>query len=427
MIVASHKTDQFKSLQHIFNVPLNYQEPGKGTIQVFARELQALEQNAAMRPYLVFLQGGPGSESPRSLESTGWIKRALKDYRVLLLDQRGTGLSSPITFQTLEPLSPQEQADYLVHFRADNIVRDAEFIRQELSPDEPWSTLGQSFGGFCTLRYLSSAPEGLKEAFITGGISSLNRHIDDVYKATYKIVKNKNDLLFNRYPELQEKCQKVAHYLLANEVTLPNGQIFTVRQFQQLGMALGSSVGFEQLNYLLEHAFVQVKGKLELSYTFLHDCLHASSFIRNPLFSILHEAIYCQGFASRWSAHRIRGEFSEFNYEVGKDFLFTGEMIYPWMFDEYLTLQSFKEAADILAQKDDWSNLYDPDVLSENKVPVAAAIYFHDMYVPLEFSLETAREVPNLKTWVTNEYEHNGLRADGEHIMNKLMHMVSAI
>ena len=97
------------------------------------------------------------------------------------------------------------------------------------------------------------------------------------------------------------------------------------------------------------------------------------------------------------------------------------------MFDEYLTLQSFKEAADILAQKDDWSNLYDPDVLSENKVPVAAAIYFHDMYVPLEFSLETAREVPNLKTWVTNEYEHNGLRADGEYILNKLMHMVSAI
>jgi len=49
----------------------------------------------------------------------------------LLLDQRGTGRSTPISYQSLARFqAPQEQADYLKLFRADNIVRDAEWIRR---------------------------------------------------------------------------------------------------------------------------------------------------------------------------------------------------------------------------------------------------------------------------------------------------------
>jgi len=44
--------------------------------------------------------------------------------------------------------SPQAQADYLAMHRADNIVRDAEVIRQCLGQPQ-WSIIGQSFGGFC--------------------------------------------------------------------------------------------------------------------------------------------------------------------------------------------------------------------------------------------------------------------------------------
>jgi hypothetical protein len=28
----------------------------------------------------------------------------------------------------------------------------------------------------------------------------------------------------------------------------------------------------------------------------------------NPIYALLHEPIYCQGAASKWSAHRVRGE-----------------------------------------------------------------------------------------------------------------------
>jgi hypothetical protein len=40
--------------------------------------------------------------------------------------------------------SAEDLADYLKHFRADNIVNDAEFIRVRLVPDAgPWTVLGQ--------------------------------------------------------------------------------------------------------------------------------------------------------------------------------------------------------------------------------------------------------------------------------------------
>jgi hypothetical protein len=47
---------------------------------------------------------------------------------VLLLDQRGTGRSTPVNRQTLWRLGdPRAQAEYLGHHRADAIVRDNEY------------------------------------------------------------------------------------------------------------------------------------------------------------------------------------------------------------------------------------------------------------------------------------------------------------
>jgi hypothetical protein len=46
-----------------------------------------------------------------------------------------------------------------------------------------------------------------------------------------------------------------------------------------------------------------------------------------------------------------------------------------------------RDAAQELAERESWPRLYDADRLGANEVPVAAAIYFDDMYVPREFSL----------------------------------------
>jgi hypothetical protein len=50
---------------------------------------------------------------------------------------------------------------------------------------------------------------------------------------------------------------------------------------------------------------------------------------------------------------------------------------------------------------------------------VAATIYVNDLYVDREFAMETAALVKGLRPWITNEYEHNGLRADGERVLGR--------
>ena len=68
--------------------------------------------------------------------------------------------------------------------------------------------------------------------------------------------------------------------------------------------------------------------------------------------------------------------------------------------------------------------LYDRDALAANEVPVAAAVYENDMYVEREYSLETAASIRGAKVWRTDEYEHNGLRADGANILTRLLGMI---
>jgi pimeloyl-ACP methyl ester carboxylesterase len=420
-------TDRF------FAVPLDHQRPDGEQIEVFAREVVAADKAGADLPWLLFLQGGPGFGAQRPEGRDTWLNRALEDYRVLLLDQRGTGRSSPANRKTLARLAaagPRAQADYLTHFRADSIVLDAELIRRELT-GEPWSVLGQSFGGMCAVTYLSFAPHGVKEAFITGGLPGLTATADDVYRYTYRTVAAKNAAHYKRYPQDAEMAWRVADYLDEHEVRLPDGAPLTVRAFQSAGAMLGQADGSHALHYLLEDPFAGD----ELSDAFLYAVMDELSFVSGPLYALLHEACYAQGCATRWAAQRIRAEFPEFDPGAravngvkginGKAPLyFTGEMIYPWMIDADPVLRPLREAAGILAERDDWPPLYDPTRLAANEVPAAAAVYYNDMYVDRELSMRTAQAIRGLRAWVTSEYEHDGLRVSDGAVLDHLIGMV---
>ena len=90
------------------------------------------------------------------------------------------------------------------------------------------------------------------------------------------------------------------------------------------------------------------------------------------------------------------------------------------MFEDYGGLRPHREAAGLLAEHP-WPRLYDVERLARNEVPVAATIYVNDLYVEREFAEETARAVSGLRPWITNEFEHNGLRADGERVLGRLI------
>src|SRR5699024_6926215 len=237
-----------------FEVPLDHDTPEDETITVFAREY--FTADGVDKPWLLYLQGGPGGKGSRPARVSGWMAEALKHYRVLMLDQRGTGLSTPINRHTLPDRgAPAAQAQYLRHFRAPNIVADAEAIRKALGSG-PWVTLGQSFGGFCTLTYLSFAPEGLAGSMITGGIPPLEGPADQVYQATYQRMRARNREYFRRFPKDQEILASIYRRVRNDDVVLPDGSPLTVGRVQALGMYLGGNTRIDALHYLLEEAFI---------------------------------------------------------------------------------------------------------------------------------------------------------------------------
>lgn len=403
---VEHRVPGLVLVDHELSVPLDHAEPDGEQITVFGREVA--DPLGRDRPFLVFLQGGPGQEAPRPTRgptSPGWLDRALQDYRVLMLDQRGTGRSTPIG--TLAGLTPRQQADRLTLHRADAIVADAELLRAALGV-ERWSLLGQSFGGFCSLHYLSVAPASLREVYVTGGLPPIGLPVDRIYAETFDIMRERNRRYYARYPRDRARVAALHERLAAGDVRLPNGDVLTGRRVRQVGNRLGMSDGAEQLHYLLERDTG--------SPAFGHDLASMMPFQgRNPLYAAVHESSYADGHPTRWSAERVMPD--DFRDDVA---LFTGEHVFTWTFDDDSELAPLREAADLLADHD-WPALYDAEVLSQCDVPCAAAIYADDAYVPRVFSEETARLIPTMRPWVTSEFEHNGLRVDGGRILDRLI------
>ena len=189
-----------------FKVPLDHSNLSSGNLRIFARSVARYEtptttvteketRKREQKPWFLWLQGGPGKAcaAPRA---TPFINLILdRGHQILYVDQRGTGLSTPVTADTLQLRGDeQKQADYLKLFRADSIVADCEAIRRLLTKDYPaelkkWTVFGQSFGGFCAFTYLSKYPEGLREVFTSGGVPPIGQSPDDVYRATFKQVR----------------------------------------------------------------------------------------------------------------------------------------------------------------------------------------------------------------------------------------------
>ncbi|HZK05675.1 MAG TPA: alpha/beta fold hydrolase [Actinomycetaceae bacterium] len=394
------------------DAPLDAANAGSGTIEIFARVVT--REGGDSKPYLVFLQGGPGNEAPRPTLRPlfpAWLERALEDYQVVMLDQRGTGCSTPVFSRVragsdgrvhaeaggpLAGKNSAEQAEYLTHMRADEIVNDCELVREALGTAK-WTVLGQSFGGFTTIHYLSVHPESLDGALITGGLTAVGHPIDDVYSATWHTQIEKSEGFYSRFPGDRARVREITALCANDAVSLPNGDLVSPARFRTVGTLIGVEGGMEQLHYLL--------GLDHRSAAFAHDLHDALPYTgRNPLYAVIHESSYADGVATRWSAERTMPECVRDDATI-----LGGEHIHRSLFQEDSELRPFAGAADLLAQHE-WNRLYFPERLAEADVPVAAAVYCGDAYVPFEYSMETARLLPDCRVWVTSEYEHNGLR-----------------
>jgi pimeloyl-ACP methyl ester carboxylesterase len=389
------------------DVPLDWEQPEGPTIRVFAREVVDAAKRTQDLPLLLFLQGGPGGKSPRPLEREGFLASAVKRFRVILPDQRGTGRSTPLSGRSFADLSAAQGAKLLTLHRADSIIRDFEALRERHFAGRQWWTLGQSYGGFLTLHYLSRVPEAIIASAITGGLPSLEPSAAQIYAKTFPRIEAKNLEFRQRHPHVIDRITRVADLIAAEPPALPGGDLLTVRRLQTLGLDFGMKPGFDRVHWIFDEAFVD-SSQTKLTDTFLHEVEAATSFATNPLFIALQESIYGPG-PSNWAAQRERDRRPQFD-ESQRPLCFTGETVFPWMFEEISSLRALRPAVEYLAQQHVPIELYDLRQLADNDVPVEAAVYYDDMYVDAQLSLDTAARVANLHAWVTNEFEHDGLR-----------------
>ncbi|ALN71810.1 hypothetical protein M673_03735 [Aureimonas sp. AU20] len=414
MILSDTVIPGMRLRDHRVAVPLDWSRPEGGpTIEIFAREVvDPSRDREADLPRLLFLQGGPGGKSPRPAGGgPSWLKEALKTHRVILLDQRGTGRSSRIEGADMARFAGAEAAaDHLCLFRADSIVRDAEHLRKTVFGGGKWETLGQSYGGFITMSYLSFAPEGLSACYVTGGLPGLRTGAEEVYRRTFPRAREKTRRYYERYEGDRALVGRVADLLEADDVRLPDGDRLTARRLQMLGFDFGMGPGFENVHWLFDEAFSD-SGQTRLSDHFLAAVEGLTGFAGNPLYAVLQECIYAQGEgATGWAAERVSRAHPDFA-PGHRPLLFPGEMIYSWMFGEIRALRPFQAAAEALAAKTHYPPLVDTARLAASDVPLAAAVYFDDLYVDAGLSIETAAALGNAQTWITNEYEHDGVRA----------------
>ena len=331
---------------HTFTVPLDHAAPGRARSTVFAREVVATDRAGDDLPWLIFLEGGPGSKSPRpSGPGERWLGQALKTHRVLLLDQRGTGRSTPISARTVAGMTDRALADYLRLFRADSIVRDAELIRQSLLGYAQWESLGQSYGGFVTMTYLSLAPSGLRSCYVTGGLPGLSATADDVYARTYPRVAAKNAAYYARYPEDVAAVNRIADHLAASEVLLPDGDRLTVTASvswatpSAWATATSGCTGCWTARGTVRRAVgpVPVRGHDQ-------DGLRRLAAVR--VAGVLLRPVGPPHPLGRRPRDRGPAQSSP---RTPRPLLFTGEMMYPWMFRDIAALRPFAGAADLLA------------------------------------------------------------------------------
>lgn len=432
----------------------------------------------------VYLCGGPGEENPpdRIPElNRHYLGKGFEDC-IVYPDYRGTGQSveirgcdgkpDPDCTKFMRLLRPQDHPNntdtdltndevvsmtrLLTLFRQDYIVRDLEAIRQCLLisglRNNKWDLVGQSFGGWISLSYLSYYPEGINTSSITAGLAPIGKSPDEIYSALFKVVRERNEEYYAEYPEDIERVKAIVIHLIAGSsrheagFPLPSGGRLGPRRFLCIGRLLGSRPRWKDLHRLIDvmDNDFSTAGRLTDTTLRLYEEIDTWRLDKRPLYYLLHEAMYCRkGETSNWSASRVALKFPAFRWaqhnstwemelihtcsllEHDGKVYFSGEMVYPFLMYEYKSLRPLEKVAEALAAHK-WT--FDPyhDTLMHNKINVAALSYLGDMHVHTPFAEDTAGMVAGMEHEVLDKssdgllLEHGAIRSQPLDILPKI-------
>jgi pimeloyl-ACP methyl ester carboxylesterase len=166
------------------SAPLYHEAPERGEITLALAWLPARAQKPEADP-IVFLAGGPGQSARDTWPRLDPALSALRRNRsVLLLDQRGTGHSSPLncTMPEEEMFEIEPDAEAMREFAADclaeqevdpipftteDAVQDLEYVRGRLGLDR-LNLIGGSYGTRVGQRYAKRYPDRVRTLLLDG-------------------------------------------------------------------------------------------------------------------------------------------------------------------------------------------------------------------------------------------------------------------
>ena len=170
-----------KAVCYSVDVPVDYDDPASGTISIEATVLPAKGTHTKVDPLVVFT-GGPGQGG----SGYGPFVRASfdgiwKERDIVLVDQRGTGRSHPVTCSAYIDTDPtqldwQENAAAcraattlpVESFTLENVVRDTRYVIDLLGYDQV-NLWGGSYGTRTVARFYRRYPDKVR-AFIADGV-----------------------------------------------------------------------------------------------------------------------------------------------------------------------------------------------------------------------------------------------------------------
>jgi pimeloyl-ACP methyl ester carboxylesterase/aryl carrier-like protein len=401
---------------HRFEVPLDHDDPDGPSIALFAQTVVRREAVDRHLPYLLFLQGGPGGQctDPRN-KVPAWLDAALDLYQVVLLDQRGGGRSSPVTADDIAGLPATAALERLLCYRPDSIVRDAEFLREQVLRVPSWTLLGESYGGSIALTYLSYFPDRIDRVFVSSGLMGPVSTVEDVLRDTLAVSKKKNAEYYERYPGDAELIDRIVDHLGEHEVVLPTGERLSPERFRCLGLKFGFAGGMAAVHDLIQSAW---DGD-HLAEDFVKVVAATTYMVSSPLFYLQEYMYGLAGSATAWAADRLYADEPAFHPRA-RPCYFYGEVFFPWMFRQITALEPFADVADEFARYTEWSSLYDLEQLARNTVPVYAVAAADDLYVPATQQFRTAKKIGCCWLLLSADYSHEGLMNDREGVARLL-------
>ena len=173
-------------------VPQDYDAPGQSKVEIFYTLIQS-RGSAPLPDPLVYLVGGPGSSGTQLLQTSfdKYLRAFAGDRDIIVIDQRGTGLSNPPLYCRealfrLDEILQSHHADYAelvleiltdCHqrlaakdvqfdtFHSENIARDVVNVLLSLGYNQ-WNLVGVSYGSRLALTMMRDHPQYLRSVIL---------------------------------------------------------------------------------------------------------------------------------------------------------------------------------------------------------------------------------------------------------------------